>query len=85
MPQTPEQKAAAEKAKAEKAAVNQLQEGQHSAALKPIVFLRSHPNYAYNAGNKATLSQEHTDLLVNGGFARFDEAETAEAPTDEQR
>jgi hypothetical protein len=52
---------------------------------KSIVFLRSHPNYAYNAGNRATLSQEHTDLLVNGGFARFDEAETAEAPTDEPR
>lgn len=52
---------------------------------KPIVFLRSHPDYAYNAGNRATLSQHHTDLLVNGGFARFDAAETAEAPTDETR
>lgn len=55
------------------------------ATGKAIVFLRSHPNYAYNAGNRATLSQDHTDLLVNGGFARFDEAETAEVPTDEQR
>ena len=52
---------------------------------QPIIFLRSHPNYAYNAGNRAVLSQKHTDLLVNGGFARFDAAETADAPTDEQR
>ena len=52
---------------------------------KTIGFLRSHPGYAYNAGNRAVLSPEHTDLLVTGGFARYDEAETAEAPTDEQR
>ncbi|MDO7851393.1 hypothetical protein [Hymenobacter convexus] len=73
---TAEEKAA--KKAAEQAAIA-------AVGIRKVAILRSHPAYAYNAGDKAELSDVHADVLVKGGFARYDEAETAEAPTDETR
>lgn len=74
------------KEKAEEGAqIKAAQEKESADFRQKIVFERSHPDFAYWPGDKATLSPEHTANLVNGGFARFDAAETADAPTDEQR
>ena len=56
-----------------------------SAAPAVLVFMRSHPAYAYNAGDRAVLAPDQAALLIEGGFARFDTAETAVVPTDELR
>lgn len=40
-----------------------------ATATKTIVFLRSHPGYAYFAGSRAVLADEHAELLLAGGFA----------------
>ncbi|MBH8569362.1 hypothetical protein KB206_10735 [Microvirga sp. STS02] len=79
-----DKKAAETRAAAEKKAADE-QAKRDADRPRTIVFDRSHPSYAYNAGNTAVLAKEHTDLLVNGGFAHFADSETAVAPTDETR
>lgn len=79
------------KAKTTAPAAGTPTEGDQSEAPsgQKIVMLRSHPRYAYNAGDRAELADEHADLLIDGGFARpdvdADETTDADSDADETR
>jgi hypothetical protein len=60
-------------------------EATEATGSKNIVFLRSHPGYAYHPGNHAELADEHADLLIEGGFATLDLDEATTTETDETR
>jgi hypothetical protein len=90
MSQTAQQKAAAEKAKAEKDTQKQTNEAAKTAEsdAKPaetqkIKFLRSHPRYGYWPGDTADLTADHVELLTTGGFAELAVAPESESNNEE--
>ena len=42
-----------------------------AAETQRLVFKRTHPAYAYWPGDRADLTAEHVNLLVEGGFAEL--------------